>query len=497
MAWWRRSAEDRFVRVDATYRRAIEVWQRPGEGERAEELSAEAVAGYRRLQRRGDWPSARAGRRRLALALWRHSMLVAGRGRPKEALSPGREAVDLFRSVLDATPADDPEIGSIVVEAAIAMNDLSETAGRAGSPDERARLQQAVVELCEGRPGWRTRQALGIALHNQAVVAVQAAMADLVAGGQGPASAEALAAATAAVDLRRQLVDDTEPVTVWELANSLLLRGQVRCQAGRAEAGADDLLSAWRLLEPIAGPSTEVLRADLRGAMRVAEEAFPEIATRLGWPWPVRAGARPGPAPGAGSPSTDPVTEAALRRLEQGQPQLAVDELLPLAEAGSDVAMYTLGLVHHLLGDERLEDHWHRRAAEAGSVGSMVLVGTRAAHAGRLDEASELLGAAAATGDPGALFNHGMLYAQFLGRPEEALPIWEEAAEQGHALAALNLGNLLYRLLRMEEAEHWHRRSAELGNPQAMRNLAATLNERGDHAEAATWLQRANAVDGG
>lgn len=188
---------------------------------------------------------------------------------------------------------------------------------------------------------------------------------------------------------------------------------------------------------------------------------------------------------------------AALGHLQRGQPQLAVDGLLPLAEAGSDVAMHTLALVHQELGDGRLADHWHQRAADAGNVPSMVVVGCKAAEAGRLGEASRLLGAAAATGDPNGQFNHGMLLAQFLGRPHEALPLWEQAAEQGHALAALNLGNVLYQMLRTDEAEHWHRRSAELGNAQAMHNLAVALAERGQHAEATTWLQRAYGAEGG
>jgi tetratricopeptide (TPR) repeat protein len=499
---WRRTARDerRFKRVDALYGEAIERSHRAGDGERAEKLSAAAVARYRRLQRPGDEPLARAGRRRLALALWRQSMLVASRGRPNEALPAGREAVELARSVLEATAADDPELDAIIGETATAMNDLSETAGKAALPEERAELQQAVVALCEGRPGRRARQALGTARHNQAVVAVNAAQADIAGGGEGPETARALAIMTDAVDLRRQLVDDSEPTTLWELANSLMLRGQVRCLVGRGQSGAKDLLSAWTVLQPTHGPSVETLRAELREAMGMAEHRYPSIAGSLGWPWPVRAGRQ---APGAGAagsgsmvPGEAQAMAAALAHLERGEPRRAVDELEPLAEAGSGAAMHTLGLIFAELGEHGRADAWYRRAADAGNVDAMVVAGCKAAEAGELDDATRLLGGAAATGDPNGLFNHGMLFAQYLGRPDEALPQWEQAAWQGHALAALNLGNVLHQMGRRDEAERWHRRSAELGNVQAMHNLAATMAESGRRAEAATWLEQAHRHEG-
>ena len=104
-------------------------------------------------------------------------------------------------------------------------------------------------------------------------------------------------------------------------------------------------------------------------------------------------------------------------------------------------------------------------------------------------EAERWLAAAAATGAPSGLFNYGMLLVMHLGRADEAKPFWERAAEQGHALAALNLGNVLYTVNR-DEAERWFRRGAELGNTQAMINLATMLRESGRGTEADQWHQR-------
>jgi tetratricopeptide (TPR) repeat protein len=439
MAIWRRrgaggSDQESAVlaKADALYQRAIETSHRPRGMAAALRLSAEAVAKYRELAHPdGD----DRVQRKLALALWRYSMLLVANQHAQEALGPGHEGIALGRALLDAAHPDDPDLDELVGETGTAMNDLSQAAAAAGRLDEHDALVRDAIALCGAHQGPRARQALGTALHNQAIALANAAVAD--SPGGGPAAAKLITALDAfdrVVDLRREIADASNPMSQWELANSLLQRGKLKCLAGRGKPGATDLLVGWKMLAAITGPSADALRGELRQAMHMAEAEFPQIVARLDWPWPV-----------------------ANRRPASRSPT----------------------------------------SGEASDVEAMVVAGCKAAEAGRITEAQRLLGDAAKSGHPNALFNYGMLFAQYLQRPEEALPLWERAAAQDHALAALNLGNVSYQMGRRADAERWFRKGAELGNAQAMFNLAMVLSTTGRSQEAARWHQRGLAAERG
>jgi hypothetical protein len=62
----------------------------------------------------------------------------------------------------------------------------------------------------------------------------------------------------------------------------------------------------------------------------------------------------------------------------------------------------------------------------------------------------------------------------------------------------LALAGRLQRAGQAEEAEHWYRRAASTGNPQAMLALAARLRRAGQGEEAEHWYRReesSNSVD--
>lgn len=442
MAVWRKrraggqdQPSSELAKADRLYQRAIEMSHRPRSAAAAERVSAEAVAAYRKLQRPDGDPEAIQVRRKLALALWRHAMLLAANRRPQEALEPGREGIALGRALLDATDPDDAELDDLIGETATAMNDLSQAAMAAGRQDEHDALVRDAIALCGAHQSPRARQALGTALHNQAIAVANTALAPGPEVRPTDAKlASALDAFDRVVDLRREIADAANPQSQWELANSLLQRGKLKCLAARGKSAATDLLVAWKTLAAVTGPSADTLRGELRQAMQMAEEMFPEVVASLDWPWPVMS--RPRPA-----------------------------------------------------GQSRAT------SADASDIEAMVAAGSKAALAGRIAEARRLLGKAAKSGHPNALYNYGMLLAQYLDRPEEAMALWERAAQQDHALAALNLGNLSYRMGRRADAERWFRRGAELGNAQAMFNLAMVLSVTGRDQEAEQWHRRGLAAE--
>ena len=87
-----------------------------------------------------------------------------------------------------------------------------------------------------------------------------------------------------AVELRQGLADPAQPMTLWELANSLLLRGKVACLLGvRVRLAIEDLVSAWRIAKQLEGLIAENLRRDLDQAMAVVERAYPTVVATVRW----------------------------------------------------------------------------------------------------------------------------------------------------------------------------------------------------------------------
>ena len=76
------------------------------------------------------------------------------------------------------------------------------------------------------------------------------------------------------------------------------------------------------------------------------------------------------------------------------------------------------------------------------------------------------------------------------------MALLEKAAGQGHAYAMNTLGNIHHVRKEHEQAVAWFTEAAEAGLPEAMFNLANSLNDgegvaAPDHQAAAEWYRRA------
>ncbi len=93
-----------------------------------------------------------------------------------------------------------------------------------------------------------------------------------------------------------------------------------------------------------------------------------------------------------------------------------------------------------------------------------------------------------------SLFRGGVLFAD-QGDSIQAENLWRCAAEQGHAGAMNNLGNLLFVRRKLHDAHEQYRKAAERGNPEAMGNLAGLLHKVRHDREAERWWRAAAAAD--
>ncbi|MFE6306611.1 serine/threonine-protein kinase [Nocardiopsis sp. NPDC057823] len=76
------------------------------------------------------------------------------------------------------------------------------------------------------------------------------------------------------------------------------------------------------------------------------------------------------------------------------------------------------------------------------------------------------------------------------GEAEEAESWYRKSAKGGNTDAMVDLGALLEARGEAEEAESWYRKSAKGGNTYAMNNLAIVLDERGEVGEAESWYRK-------
>jgi hypothetical protein len=176
------------------------------------------------------------------------------------------------------------EYDRLVGEVATAMHDLSRIAAAAGNADEHERLAKDVAQLCAGRDRATTR-AVGAALHGRAAHAGEAAIA-LAARGS-PALAVVVAgidASARAVAVRHSLVNDDDPVTRWELANSLLALGHLRCLIGDGQAGAQSLVDAYHAVAALPGESAAAMRQAAHKALVGACRSYPDLEIGDDWP---------------------------------------------------------------------------------------------------------------------------------------------------------------------------------------------------------------------
>jgi hypothetical protein len=278
---------ERFHRdADALYERGIRIVSGGADGPAAAAAAGAAVAAYRRLR---ENPAKSGPRhvieRKLARALWRHAIVLHELlDRPRDALGPGRESVALGQQLLRTTTSDAAGYCKLVGEVTTAMHDLSRIAEAAALVDEHARLIDQVEQLCAGRDRATTRE-VGAALHHRAADAGEAALA-LSARGRPLAAvvSAGIDASALAVMVRRNLLDDDEPVTRWELANSLLAHGHLRCLIGSAQIGVQTILEAYRTVASLPGQSAAAMRHAAREALLTACMSYPELAIGDNWP---------------------------------------------------------------------------------------------------------------------------------------------------------------------------------------------------------------------
>ena len=195
----------------------------------------------------------------------------------------------------------------------------------------------------------------------------------------------------------------------------------------------------------------------------------------------LRARAEPGLL--AAADAGDPDAAIALRRLyrDRGAADEA-DALLVAAQArarsaGDPETWCGVGTLLDDAGRTTEAEPWWRRAAEAGHVESMYLLGSVLQERGDA-EAPVWLRRAAGAGNAHAM---GALAQQAHHRGEEQAGVrWlRKAARAGNAAAMSNLAAIHRQHGEYEEAARWYRRASAAGDPHAAQRME-TLHEETD-----------------
>jgi len=126
-------------------------------------------------------------------------------------------------------------------------------------------------------------------------------------------------------------------------------------------------------------------------------------------------------------------------------------------------------------------------------VDALIDRGCELADLGDHEQAAELFGRAAATGDAVALFDLGNSLVA-LGRREEAVAVYQQAADGGEDDAWLNLSTVLAVLGRWAEAESAARRALDVGDRGGWSALGVALEGQDRAAEAERVLRAAAAA---
>lgn len=251
----------------------------------AERTWVEVIAAYRAATAEPARADVR-DRQQLARALWRYGMVLAMRGRAGDGLAPAREAVAVFKQVDAALAGANSSVTSpgrdeALSELITAMTDLAELSALVGRPDARLELLDQALGTglrAAGPPpnaGVRTRRAMATAYHNLAV----AQLHSLTRVPSAQQAEQAALSASRAVQLRSDLLSESDPLTGRELANTYLV--YARCLTlimdfDRAEAA---LQMADRLIDMLR-PAPLDLAAELRETARMVAEGRAEVRGR-------------------------------------------------------------------------------------------------------------------------------------------------------------------------------------------------------------------------
>lgn len=270
--------------ADELYDDSVHLATSDGDGPAAAAAAGAAVSAYRRLLAGQPAERWHATLRQLARALWRHAIVLSELlDRPRDALGPGREALSLTRRVLRVVERAE-EFDELVGELGVTIHDLSTIAMTAGLVGEHDQLAEEVARLDVTSVGRDAMRALGAALHNRAAEACETtvALAEHGRGMRGTVLA-GIRNSSQAVVVRRQAAGD-DPMAQWELANSQLAHGHLRCLNGEGQQGAQSMADAYHTVLAVAGPAGQTMRDAAEAALLAACAAYPGITPRHDWP---------------------------------------------------------------------------------------------------------------------------------------------------------------------------------------------------------------------
>lgn len=271
--------------ADELYDDSVHLATSDGDGPAAAAAAGAAVAAYRRLlagQPADHW---HVTLRQLARALWRHAIVLGELlERPRDALGPGREAVSLTRRVLRVVERAE-EFDELVGELGVTIHDLGTIALSAGRVGEHDQLVEEVARLDTTSVGTPAMRALGAALHNRAAEACETTVA-LAEHGRGMRATvhAGIRNSAHAVRVRTETVAGDDPTAQWELANSQLAHGHLRCLNGEGQQGAQAMADAYHTVLTLAGPAGRTMREAAEAALLAACAAYPGVTPRDDWP---------------------------------------------------------------------------------------------------------------------------------------------------------------------------------------------------------------------
>lgn len=270
--------------ADELYDDSVHLATSDGDGPAAAVAAGAAVSAYRRLLAGQPADRWHATLRQLARALWRHAIVLSELlGRPRDALGPGREALSLTRRVLRVVERAE-EFDELVGELGVTIHDLSTIAVASGLVGEHDQLAEEVARLDTTSVGRDAMRAFGAALHNRAAEACETtvALAEHRRDMHGTVLAGIRNSAQAVV-VRRETAGD-DPMAQWELANSQLAHGHLRCLNGEGQEGAQSMADAYHTVLAMAGPAGQTMREAAEAALLAACAAYPGITPRDDWP---------------------------------------------------------------------------------------------------------------------------------------------------------------------------------------------------------------------
>jgi hypothetical protein len=208
----------------------------------------------------------------LALARWRLSMELLVMSEPEQAAAAGRNALGNSRAVLAGGGDDDT-----AAEIAVVFTDVAEVLTAAGYPDEGDAVRAEAEQAFRDSTHPALRRARGTLMHNIAAARWRAI------GAPGMTTetireplTDMLGWAARAVQVRREFRDAGDPISWYELANSLRLLAQGSAMAGKLDQMADAVAEALPQVQPLTpGPAVDQLRGELGVLVQFLERRAP------------------------------------------------------------------------------------------------------------------------------------------------------------------------------------------------------------------------------